>query len=195
MLKLNNFYTQANKLIPVKLTFECAPEEVEMLLALAAPFLQPQIDGQIPAALPNALIKLARWLGLDVKNAPHPIWSQATIAAVFDFVERMAIFEDELSFNYSEWADLFMDHLYALKESDESKFEDVFLAIRIVVNQVKSGQYHDYQRYVYFSRGIPLDFDEWAERILNGSVTEEQIYRAHYKLFAPERLRRLLQGE
>lgn len=194
MLDVNPSGSDMDKFNSVQLTFECAREDVEAIMALVIPFLQPELESEIPVALPGALIKLAKWLALDVEKGPNPFWNQAAIDTIYDFAERMVALDNELSYEYGKWADRFLDDLSALEERNESGFEDIFLAVRIVVQQIRTGQCQTDQRTVYFSRGKPLAFRTWVDRILRDRVTNQQISVAHFWLFDPGRLKQLLQS-
>lgn len=190
MLEVNPSHPIMDKSDSVKLTIECAPEDVEAIMALVIPFLKPILDSEIPAALPDALMKLARWL----EFRSNPIWNQAANAAVAEIAYRLTEFDNELSFNYAQWSDRFLNDLFAFKQRSESGYEDVFSAIELAVDQIRTRQCLPSQRDVYFFDGVPLEFKSWVSRILNDIVTDDEIADAHFRLIDPGRLKELLRS-
>ena len=178
----------------IQFEFECDPDQLEFILALATPFLG-KVTYQRPwVALPEALLALGTWLDQNSDSVyTTDTWNDASLELVTTFMENMVAFQDRLHFNTVKWEESFTDQVFQL-DYDETLDSDKTLIglIQIVVKQISRRRSDEDQMLVYTWNGLPLSFAEWADRILDGSVTVGQVERAHWHLIDPQRLIQLL---
>lgn len=177
----------------VRVEIQCDPDTQELILALVSPLAYPRQLTNIPAALPAALLQLADWLEQSGEASPYDIWDPNAEDFMTDFVKAAARYRAIASFEYSKWSEQFLDELRGIiDDSEDNPDQAIYHAIEAVVSQVETGRQSYHFEQVYLSGGLPLSFDEWAQRILKGEVSRNDIYWTHFELLDPDRLVALL---